>query len=140
MRILVWVDQWMIIMIMIILVTLSCKWITILIRKLDLELINKQKRSIIWWILLSQKTIKIKKIDKYLDLTREQKRLCSMKMMGILIVFGALGTASKGLEKRLKEIENRGRFETIWITALLKSARIHKSVLETRGDLLSHRL
>ena len=50
------------------------------------------------------------KMDKYMDLARELKRLWNMKVKVIPIVVGALGTVPKSLEKRL---EIRGRIETI---------------------------
>ena len=53
------------------------------------------------------------KIDKYMDLTRELKKLCNMRMTVIPILIGALGIILKGLEKRLEEFEIRGRTETI---------------------------
>ena len=43
-----------------------------------------------------------------------------MKVMGIPIVIGALGTIPKGLVKRLEDLENRGQMATIQTTALLK--------------------
>ena len=49
----------------------------------------------------------------------------------ILIVAGALGTVSKGLEKRIGRMEAGGRIETIQTTALLRLARILSKVLET---------
>ena len=51
-----------------------------------------------------------------------------------------MGTVSKGPEKRLGELEIRGRIETIQSRALFKSARILSIVPETRGNLLSLRL
>ena len=60
-----------------------------------------------------------------------------MMVTVISIVIGALGTISKGLVKGLKELEIGGRAETIQTPALLRSARILRWVLETRGDLLS---
>ena len=42
----------------------------------------------------------------------------------IPIVDGALGTDTKNLEKRLGELEIRGRVKAIQTTDLLKSARI----------------
>ncbi len=60
--------------------------------------------------------------------------------MIILIVIGALGTVTKGLVQRLEELEIRGRVETIQTTALLRSIRILRRVLETWGDLLSLKL
>ena len=60
-----------------------------------------------------------------------------MKVTVIPIVVGAHGTVAFGLEKRLKKMEIRGKFKTL---ALLTYARILRSVLETRRDLLSLRL
>ena len=54
-----------------------------------------------------------------------------MKMTVIPIVVGALGTVPKGMEKRLGELEIRGRIEAIQTTAVLKSAKILRRVLET---------
>ena len=54
-----------------------------------------------------------------------------MKMTVIPIVISALGTIPKGLVKRLKMLEIRGRVETIQTTVLLRSARILRRVLET---------
>ena len=84
--------------------------------------------------------IESEKKDKYLDLSRELKKLWNMKVTFILIVFGALGTVTKGLIKGLEELEIRGRVETIQTTALLRSARILGRVLETWEDLLSLKL
>ena len=55
----------------------------------------------------------------------------------IPIGIGAFGTVIKGLLKGLVDLEVGGRVETIQTTALLKTARILRSVLETWGDLLS---
>ena len=78
------------------------------------------------------------KIDKYLDLARERKNLWNMKVMVMPIVTGALGTVTEGLVQRLKDLEIRGRMETIQTTAM-RLARILRRVLETWGDLLSLR-
>ena len=58
----------------------------------------------------------------------------------IPIVIGALSTVIKGLIKGLEDLEIRGWLETIQMTVLLKSARILRRILKTRGDLLSLRL
>ena len=63
-----------------------------------------------------------------------------MKITIVLIVIGALGTITKGLLKGLEDLEVGGRVETIQMTALLRTARILRRVLETSGDLLSLRL
>ena len=60
-----------------------------------------------------------------------------MKVTIIPIVIGALGTVTKGLLKGLEDLEVGGRVETIQTTALLKTVRILRRVLETWGDLLS---
>ena len=77
------------------------------------------------------------KRDKYLDLARELKKLWNMKVTIIPIVIGAFGTVTKGLLKGLEDLEVGDRVETIQTTALLKTARILRRVLETWGDLLS---
>ena len=63
-----------------------------------------------------------------------------MKVPIIPIVIGAFGTITKGLLKGLEDLEVGGRVETIQMTALLKTARIPRRVLETWGDLLSLKL
>ena len=60
-----------------------------------------------------------------------------MKVTIIPIVIGAFGTVTIRLFKGLEDLEVGGRVETIQTTALLKTARILKIVLETWGDLLS---
>ena len=60
--------------------------------------------------------------------------------MIVLIVIGALGRITKGLLKGLEDIEVGGQVETIQTTALLRTARILRRILETWGDLLSLRL
>ena len=54
-----------------------------------------------------------------------------MKVTIIPIVIGAFGTGTKGLWKGLEDLEVGGRVETIQTTALLKTARILRRVLET---------
>ena len=77
------------------------------------------------------------KRDKYLDLARELKKLWNMKVTIIPIGIGAFGTVTKGLLKCLEDLDVGGRVETIQTTALLKTARILRRVLETSRDLLS---
>ena len=48
-----------------------------------------------------------------------------------------IGTVTEGLLKGLEDLEVGGRVETIQTTALLKTARILRRVLETWGVLLS---
>ena len=49
-------------------------------------------------------------------------------------------TVTKGLSKRLGDLEFGGRVEIIRTTALVRTARIQRRVLETWGDLLSLKL
>ena len=77
------------------------------------------------------------KKDECLDLARELNKLQNKKVTFNLFVIGVLGTVTQGLLKGLEDLEIRGRAETIKTTALLRSARIPRRVLETCGDFLS---
>ena len=77
------------------------------------------------------------KKDKFLGLARELKKLWNMKVTIAPIVIGALGTITKGLLKGLEDLEVGGRVDIIQTTALLRTARILRRVLETWGYLLS---
>ena len=105
-------------------------------RRPDLIIINQKKRTckIVDFAVLADHRIKLKeceKKDKYLDLARELKKLSNMQVTIILILIGAFGTVTKGLLKRLDDLEVGGRVETIQTTALLRTARILRRVLET---------
>ena len=67
------------------------------------------------------------KKDKYLDLAWESKQLCNMKVIIVPIVIGSFGTVTKGL---FKGQEVGGRVDTVQTTALLRTARILRKVLE----------
>ena len=73
------------------------------------------------------------KRDKYQELARELKnyKVWNIKVTMISIVISALSTVNKGLLPRLEDLEIRGRVETIQTTALLRSVRILRRVLET---------
>ena len=83
---------------------------------------------------------KSEKKDKYLDLAREVKIMWNMKVTVITVVIGALDTVTIGLVQGLEGLKITGRVETIQTTALLRSSRILRRVLETLGDLLSLKL
>ena len=55
----------------------------------------------------------------------------------IPIVICAPGTIPKGMVKGLEYLEITGQVEIIQTPALLKTARILRRVLESKGDLLS---
>ena len=71
------------------------------------------------------------KKDKYLDLARELKKLWNMKETIIPIVIGNFGTVTKGLLKRLGNLEIIRRVETIQTTTVFRTARILRRVMET---------
>ena len=104
---------------------------------------KKKIRKIVDFAVPADHRIKLKeceKKDKYLDLARELKIPWNMKVTIVPIVIGAFGTVTKGLLKDLEDLEVGRRVETIQTTALLKTARIVRRVLETWGDLLSLKL
>ena len=110
-------------------------------RRPDLIIINKRKRicKIVKFAVQADHRINLKeseKKDKYLDLARELKKLWNMKVTIVSIVIGALGTVTKWLLKGLEDLEVSGQVETIQTTALLRTARIRRRVLETWEDLL----
>ena len=77
---------------------------------------------------------KLKKCEmknKYLDLAWELKKLWNMKVTEISIIIAALSTVTKVLMQGIEDLERRGRMETIQSTALLKSPKILRRVLET---------
>ena len=78
-----------------------------------------------------QKLTESEKKDKYLALARELKKLWNMQVTIIPVVIGVFETVTKGLLKGLEDWEVGGRVETIQTTALLRTARIPKRVLET---------
>ena len=72
-----------------------------------------------------------KKKDKYFDFARELKKLWNVKVTIVPIVIGAFSTITKGLLKGLEDLEVGGRVKTIQTTALLRTVRILRRVLET---------
>ena len=57
--------------------------------------------------------------------------MLDMKGTGIKIAIHILGTVTKGLIKKLGDLEIRGGVEVIQTTALLRSTGILRRVLET---------
>ena len=101
----------------------------LLTRRPNLVLINKKKETchLVDFVILVEYSIKIKeseKIDKYLDLIRVLKMLRSPKVTVIPILAEMFVMGPKWLEKRLRELEIRGRIKTVQITVLLKSVQI----------------
>ena len=113
-------------------------------RRPDLIIMNENKKKklifkIVNFAVPADHSIKTEceKKDKYLDLAREWKKLWNMTVAILPIVSGAYGTGTKGLFKVLEDVEISRRVETIQTTAILKTARILRRVLETWGDLPS---
>ena len=115
-------------------------------RRRDLTIINKKKKrtcQIVDFAVPADHRIKLKeceKKEKYIDLARELKKLWNMQVIIIPIVIGAFAAETKGLLKGLEDLKVGGRVVTIQTTALLRTDRILRRVLETFGDLLSLRL
>ena len=103
------------------------------VRRPDLIIINKKEENLqIVNIAVHRINLKeCEKKDNYLDLARELKKLWNMKVTIAPLGIGALGTITKGLLKGLEDLEVGGRVETIQMTALLRTARILRRVLET---------
>ena len=111
----------------------------------DQIIINKKKRicKIVDFAVPVDHRIKLKeceKKNKYLDLARELKKLWNVKVTIKPIVIGAFGTVTKGLLKGLENLEVGRQVETIQTTALLRTARLLRRVLESWRNLLSLRL
>ena len=70
----------------------------------------------------------------------KKNKTWNMKVIIMPIVMGAFSAVTKGLLKELEDLKVGGRMGTIQTTALLRTARILRRVLETWGDLLSIKL
>ena len=111
-------------------------------RRPDLVIFNKKKRThrIVDFDVPADHRVELKESEnrnKYQTLPEKWKKLWNIKVTMMPIVIGAHGTVTKGLVRKLEDLEIRGRVETIQTTALLRSARIPRGVLQTWGDLLS---
>ena len=105
-------------------------------RRPDLILFTPPKRicKIVDFAVSADHRVKLKeceKKDKYHDLARELKKRWNKKVTIVPIVIGSCGIISKGLLEVLEDLEVGGRVETIQMTALLKTTRILRRVLET---------
>ena len=99
-------------------------------RRLNLEIVIKKQTTerIVDFAVSTDHRVKLKegeKSDKYLDLAIELKKLWKMKE--IPTVIGSVVT--KGLVRKLEELEIRTLEKDIQITALLWSTRILRTVL-----------
>ena len=100
-------------------------------RRPDFILIKKKRKKrtcrIVDFAVLVDPRVKLKELEKrdtYLDLARELKNLWNMKVT-------IIPTLTKGLVQGLEDEEISRQVETIQTTALLRSARILRRVLDT---------
>ena len=116
------------------------------VRRPDLIVINKKKKrtcKIVNFTVPADHRIKLKeceKKNKYMDLARELKNLWNLKMTIIPIVIGAFDRVTKGLLKGLEDLEVGGRVETIQTIAILRTAKILRTILETQNSMKDHSL
>ena len=80
------------------------------------------------------KKAKREKLDKYLGLVRDGKKLRNSKVTVIPIVTVALGKVPVNMEKRLGEPDIGGRIETMQSTVSLKSGRILRRVRKSEKN------
>ena len=101
-------------------------------RRPDLIIINKKRTcKIVDFAVPTDHRIKLKECEKKDKYLRELKKLWNMKVTIIPIVIGAFGTVAKRLLKGLEDLEVGVQVETSQTTALLRTARILRRVLET---------
>ena len=105
-------------------------------RRPDLIIIIIKKRicKIVDFAVPAGHRIKLKecvKKDKYFDLAKELKKLWNIKVTIVPIGISAFGTIIKGILKGLEDLKVGGWVETIQMTALLRTVRILRRVLET---------
>ena len=74
--------------------------------------------------------VKVEKIEKYLDLARELKKVWNMKVIVVPLKVGALGTPAKELEKRLTTICIQIKITELLKTVLIHTSRILRKVIE----------
>ena len=83
-------------------------------------IVIKKKENLMHFAVPVDHRIKLKECEKkdmYLDLARGLKKLWNMTVTITPIVIGVIGTVTKGLLKRLEDLEVSGRVETIQTTA-----------------------
>ena len=79
----------------------------------------------------------VEKIEKYLDLARELKKVWNMKVTVVPLEAGALGTPAKSRVKRLKTIGIETKIIELPKSVLIYTIRILWKVLEVWGVLLT---
>ena len=81
--------------------------------------------------------MEVEKIEKYLDLSRELKKMWNMKVTVVSLVVGALVNPAKSLEKRLETIDIETKITELQNYVLIHSSRILQKFIEVSGGLLT---
>ena len=99
---------------------------------------NRQKKrtcKIVDFAVLADHRLRLKrseKKDKYLDLTRELKKLWNMKVTFIPIIIAALGTVTKGVNKGTGGLGNK---RTYWKPSNYCITDIGQNTEKSPGDV-----
>ena len=72
----------------------------------------------------------VEKIEKYLDLARELKKVWNIKVIVVPLVVGVLGTPAKKLKKRLKTIGIEAKITELQKIVLIHTSRILQNLIE----------
>ena len=87
-------------------------------RKLDLYLIRTKNDTSNRFCCYSGPQSEIEKLDKYLELAGELKKVLNLKVTLIAIDVDTIQTITKGLKERLEELETNGKIDNIKTTTL----------------------
>ena len=64
------------------------------------------------------------KLEKYLDLVKELKKVWNMEVTAVPLIVGDLGTLAKALEKKIKAIGIATKITELQKTVLIHTSRI----------------
>ena len=105
---------------------------------------NKQKSELaeLWTLLLRLTTVKLKvsQMKHNTSTLQENWKMCGTGKWRWYQLKLVRSVVPKGWLQRMEDLEIREREETIQIKAILKSAKLLRSILEILGDLLSLKL
>ena len=109
-------------------------------RRLDIVVVDKKehKRIIIDIAVPDDVRVgekELEKVEKYKELKREIGRLWKLKHVEVVpVVIGALGSVTKDFEKWIKKLRTAYNIGVMQKTALLRTARILRRVLELKRN------
>ena len=123
------------------------KYFVILLHR---ETILQQQEGLTWFSLIRNYTLwevipydkrvddkEAQKLEKYLDLARELKKVWNMKVTIASLVVWTLGTRAKASKRRLKTIRIETKISDLQKTVLIHASRILGKVLEVWGALFT---